>query len=703
IFINKDTVHMTDNQALAQAIKLHSSGDVAAAEKSYRTIIQSGRMAPEAYINLASICQSTGRAQEAIKLCQAAVNIAPQFTQARVNLALTLLSEKMFDEAIIQLNELVDSKPNSADIYNFLGIAFKGAGQFEQAISSYEKALQINPDFFQANQNLGLLYRGQGELLKAQDCFQNALSKKPDYLDAKNSLGLTLMDLKKYQEAEIQFEAIIRLQPKFLQAHFNLGIVQKLLAKFSSAVSCFKTVLELKNDYFDAYYQLALIYEVLKDYKAAQVSLSDVIKLNPTYPEAHRVLGRVYLAQNKFELAEESFNQAISVNPNYSEAYNDFGFLMESQGKLTEAAEKYQKAIEINPQYGAAYRHLSVVHKFLEGDSLIEDMETLYSSYEDNSDSENRKHLGFALGKAYEDIKDYAKASKYIDVANQLKRSEYSYSTDDDIQLFDQLRSIYNNLKAVQLTLADSEVTPVFVVGMPRSGTTLVEQILASHSEVQGAGELTEFSNLLFKYFPYSLWPNCFDKDDVAGKLKGLAIDYLNIIKEKSLGHTYVIDKMPLNFRFIGFIKLIFPQAKIVHCGRDPFDTCLSIYKNSFAVGNSFSNNLQEIGHYHNLYKELMEFWSEQFPNELYSLSYESIVQQQQTESKALIKGLGLEWQEQCLEFYNKGSSVKTASAYQVRQPIYNSSVKSADKYGQMLEPLVPIIGKDCYKLIVNE
>ena len=317
-------------------------------------------------------------------------------------------------------------------------------------------------------------------------------------------------------------------------------------------------------------------------------------------------------------------------------------------------------------------------------------MEQAYAKSATND--EQRMHLAFGLGKAFEDLHQYEKAFSFFAEGNSIKRRSYSYTVDDRGNFFKKLEEVFDSslFAKHQGTGCDDE-TPLFILGMPRSGTTLVEQILASHRHVHGAGELRTLKRIV---------TSCFDKGKVAEFPESIrqvdsadfehpGFEYIQAIRKHTPDARFITDKMPENYKYIGLIKLMLPGAKVIHCRRDPVDTCLSIFKTFFTVMHEYSHDLGELGRYYSFYCRLMEHWHSVVPGFIHDVQYESMVVDQAGQTRALLEYCGLEWDDACLEFHKSDRPVRTASAEQVRRPIYKGSVQLWKRYETQLAPLL--------------
>jgi len=329
-------------------------------------------------------------------------------------------------------------------------------------------------------------------------------------------------------------------------------------------------------------------------------------------------------------------------------------------------------------------------------DTHIKQMESIYANK--TLELEDKIQLAFGLGKAYEDLKDYAKAFEYLEEGNSLHRQRLKYSTSSRIKAFLDIKREFNHdFFNTDLETYSESNKMIFIIGMPRSGTSLVEQILSSHSKVHGAGELRFLRDSIEKIFHKEgkIFPNNIKEQDKKAFFL-LAEDYLRRVNSVApINSKYVTDKMPYNFMHAGLISKSFPKAKIILCQRDPFDNCFSIYKQKFGTGNDYAYSLKEIGEYYNLYKDLIKHWDSVIPSKLFTVSYEDLIENQEKVSKNLIAHCNLEWEDECLSFHDTKREVLTASAVQVRKPIYKTSVNLWKKYGNNLELLRDLLKQE--------
>lgn len=505
--------------------------------------------------------------------------------------------------------------------------------------------------------NKGVSFQQQGRMDDAVQAYQQALSKNHRFAEAMNNLGNVLKDLGRCQEAIAQFKRALRLRPNDAMLLSNLG---QALDKCDQNTQ-------------------ALLY------------LKKAVHADPRSAEAFLNLGNA-LRHHDPDQAIAAYRKALSINPKLAYAYNNLGALLEEQGHFDLAREALVAALRLKPTFGEAHRHLANLEPHAEITEHILAMEALMS--DSTISSHDKLHIGFGLGKAYEDLGDYARAMDLFQRANRLTRASFSYSLDTDRRFVQRLIHSFDAERLAADPAAIWDETPIFIVGMPRSGTSLVEQILSSHPDVFGAGEQ--------RYLPQALEARCphLSGEDTARCLERLnrsgltriGHDYLKRLRSHDRRAKYITDKLPHNFLRIGLIRLALPKARIIHCTRDPVDTCLSIYKNYFITDHAYAYDQQELGHYYRLYKDLMAHWHAVAGNAIYDISYEDLVANPETQMRALLAFCGLDWDKACLAFHENQRRVATASSAQVRRPIYNSSVALWKHFESGLSELLAVL-----------
>ena len=510
-------------------------------------------------------------------------------------------------------------------------------------------------------QTLVNLYRSQ-QLYKAEELNNKLLKVYPKVVILYNILGLILTSQKRLDEAIQSYEKGISIDPGSAEIYDNLGTVYKMQTNYVKAENYYKKSIDL----------------------------------NSTIPEPQNNLANLYITLNREQEGIDCYKKAINIKPNFFIAHYNLAVAYKNIGKFEEAKKYLNESIKLNPHFFTAHRTLSQLTKY---ESNNEHFDLLKKLYKDPKDTNMQKtELLFALGKASEDIRDFGNAFRYYTEGNELRRKEIIFSIQQEKDEFKNIKKVFNsNIFDKFKKFGNFDQTPIFILGMPRSGSTLVEQILSTHSAVFGGDELNFFADLIDKYFNNKskgfLSNNIINinKDN----LKKIGQEYIDYLKKISNNSEKVTDKLPINFKWIGFIKLLLPNSTIIHCTRNPKGNCLSIFKNYFASRKlNFAYSLDEIVEFYNLYNDLMKYWSNLLPNFITTIKYEKIVENPEKEIRNLIKVCNLSWEDKCLKFYDNKRPIKTASNIQARKKIYKSAIDSWKNYESYLKDFFSKIGK---------
>jgi tetratricopeptide (TPR) repeat protein len=432
-------------------------------------------------------------------------------------------------------------------------------------------------------------------------------------------------------------------------------------------------------------------------FSAAMALCCDILRVHPDWAPALHLYGLVTHKTNNLPVAIDLLRRAIGADGANARYHNDLSWMYRLAGQLPEALIESEKAIALNQREPAYYFYLSSLKTFAPGDPHLAAMEGLAGTIASLSDV-SRIHLHFALAKAYEDLGRYDESFQQLEQGNALKRRQIVYNETAMHRAFERIKEVFDRrLIDTNAKGGYRSQIPVFVVGMPRSGTTLVEQILASHPLVFGAGEIPAFGHLVqqLRTGPARSieYPDCVPSLS-ADQVCELGENYITALRRQDPRAARVSDKMPMNFLYLGLIHLALPEARIVHVVRNPLDTCLSCYSKLFRAGQRFTYDLTELGHYYRDYAELMAHWSDVLPSgRLLEISYEAVIADLETEARRLVTFCGLPWDPRCLAFYQARRPVFTASAAQVRRPIYQSSEGRWRAYNNYLGPLITALG----------
>ena len=525
-----------------------------------------------------------------------------------------------------------------------------------------------------------------GQFQEAIDKIKALNEKYPNVPLLFNLIGACYKELGQLEGAAKMFEAAVSIKPDYAEAHFNLGVILKALGQDVAAVESYKKVVAITPNYPDAHNNLGTALHELGHLEASIESLEWAVAYKYDFAEAHNNLGNVLNEYGRVEDAIESFEKATAIKSDYVKAYFNLAIAYKDLGNKEAYLKNIERTVSLKPDWGDAHLHLSRVKKFKENDPQVEQMK-LFLSRTDLS-LLDRIGFNFALSHVYENLENHDEQFKFLNEANSLRKEELNYTIKRDRKYFSTIKASFNSPHASIKKLSYSPTIKklIFIVGMPRSGTSLVHQIIDSHNEAYGAGEL----NILNKFIGAFLKEHNNEGKNFLSEKDVLSIreHFLDSLSRLNITENIIVDKMPLNFRYIGFILAAFPEAKIVHMNRDPMATCWSIYKYYFN-GNSYSFNQDDLAQYFQMYKDLMVFWDQLFPNKIYDICYEDLTADQEMETRKLLEYCELEWDESCLNFHTNKKAVKTTSAMQVRQKIYQGSSEVWKKYEAYLQPLI--------------
>ena len=506
---------------------------------------------------------------------------------------------------------------------------------------------------------------------------------------------LNYFKAKDYISAEVKAKKLIKKFPNFQAVYNLLGLCLQSQKKFLEAIKYYKIAIQNNPNFFVAINNLGLTYHNMYDLKNAQHYYERAIEINPKFTHPISNLGNIKKELNNYEEAIKCYKLALSIDNKLYIVLHNLGMAYQALGKFEESKKYFETVLKNNPKFTRADRSLSMSLKYDINNPHLKSME---NKIKDQSLNNFQKiELYFGLGKAYEDIKNYKKSFENYKLGNKIKRDAIKYQINDDVKLFENIKNSFSNINFQNLeNVGNKSNKMIFILGMPRSGTTLVEQIIANHKNVYGAGELRDLTQIIKENFLVNdkiKFPEKFNIKD-QNFFSNMGTKYLENLDRYNTNKNYITDKAPLNFKWIGLIKLILPKSKIIHCTRDPKDICLSLFKNFFEGELNFSYNLEEAGKYYKLYQNLMEFWKQLLPDFIYDISYEKLVENQEFESRKLLDFCNLDWDKNCLTFYKNKRGIVTASFAQARKPIYKNSVNSWQNYKNELLPLFKILEK---------
>jgi tetratricopeptide (TPR) repeat protein len=674
---------------------LHRQGRLDEAERLYRAIL---KLSPEhfgALHYLGMIATAQGSPEEAERLIRQALTLRDD-AAARSNLGTVLAALGRHAEAIEAYERALCLMPGDADVHVNLGASLHALGRNQEAITHFETALASNPQSTEARNNLGNALMALGRTQEAVAHYQEALAGRPDFAEAQYNLGRAMMALHRTDEAIAYYRKAIALRADYFEAHENIAQALVVADRSADAVGHFETILSLKPDNAEAHNNLGQVLAQLRRTEGAVEHFRAAIALNPDFVEARVNLGSSLNFLERSTEAMDQFDTALAIDPACAGAYHGIGVVKQTFGLQEEARQAFDRAVELAPDVPEYYQGLADIKRFTRNDPHLPALERLAMDAS-RFGKEQRIALDFALGKAYGDIGEYERSFSHLLKANALKRATVDYDEAATLDMFPHIKKVFDaDLLGRTRCLGDPSTIPILVVGMPRSGTTLVEQILASHPNVHGAGELPWMNETARKlrgadvngYFPEAA------KSWSAAQLHDLGGQYVQYLRTKAPDAKHVTDKMPMNFRFVGMIHMLLPNARIVHTRRDAADTCLSCFTKNFSGAIDYTYDLAELGRYWCAYDNLMSHWREVLPpGAMLEVQYEELVADFDSQARRLVAYCGLEWDDRCLAFHRTQRPVRTASVNQVRQPIYANSIGRWLPYKDLLGPLLHELG----------
>ncbi len=486
-----------------------------------------------------------------------------------------------------------------------------------------------------------------------------------------------------------QVNLLLKKQPNNHYILNLLGSCYHNLGNFISAKKVFQRIIELDRNSLPAMNNLANVYKDMNELETAEELYKKILKLNPNYINALNNYAGFNFKLNKYDEAIALYKKILTINNNSAIVHYNLGLAYQSLGKFKDAELHYREVLRIDPTKNIIDRIMGRIIKYDKDNKHLQEM--LVKINNPKLSDESKIELNFALGKAYEDLSDFKKSFFYLEEGNKIKDSISNYDVNLDNQLFDKIKKSFESYNFdKQLIKQNNNKKIIFILGLPRSGSSLIEQIISSHSDVYGCGELDYLEKLIKNklYINNSLKIPNFENDNDKELFNETALKYYELIDNFKFDHHNLTDKAPLNFRWIGFIKILFPNSKVIHCVRDPKDNCLSLYKNIFDESQSWTYNKVNLFNYYKNYYELMNFWKKKLPNFIFDCNYENLVGDSKIEIKKLLDFCELNWDDNCLEFYNTKRPIKTISAAQARKPLYKSSISSSKNFEPYLSDL---------------
>ena len=648
----------TISEAFAIAIQHHQAGRLEAAAQIYRQILAVEPNQADALHLLGVIAYQAGNHGSALEYIQRSIGLKGDTAAFHYNLGETFRALRRIPEAIVCYRRAVELQPDYAEVHYNLGNALKTQGNLDEAVACYRRAVELKPDLAEAHNNLGNVFKNQGKLDEAGACYRRALQLKADFAGTHNNLGAALRDQGKLDEAAACYRRALEVMPDYAAAHNNLGNVFKDQGKLDEAIACYRRTLELQPDFAGAYNNL----------------------------------GNAFEDQGKMDEAVACYRQVVQLE--LGGVTSDPGNRQASAESRPPAGRTCQGHAETPISLGNAFAQLAAIlgRRFPESDLLL----LRQAAAESNLRGDARAALQFALAQVLDARGEYGAAAKHLDAANAarlafLKSRKRAYNpVRYGSFVSDVLAAFTPGLFARLGGFGLETERPVFIVGLFRSGTTLAEQILASHSRVFGGGEL-HYCEETFQSLPEAT-----NRDDTPCKclldldrktVRRLAQRHLHRLRTLDERALRIVDKMPENYQYLGLIRVLFPQARLIHCRRNLRDVALSCWMTNFTSSPWACDTDYIVSHFEE-YLRLMDHWQKVLPAPPLEVDYEQLVEDTEAMAHRIVEWCGLEWEPQCLRFHETQRAVRTASAAQVRRPIYKTSVGRWKNYEKALGEL---------------
>ena len=695
VFLNNNNYpvaqQLTIPEALNQAYAHWNAGQAPQAEQLCLRVLQVLPQQPDALHLLGLLAHAYGKLDLAIDYLRKACLWPSVPATYCSNLAEMCRQKGLLAEAEQVARRAVAQEPQLVAAWNNLGIILQESGKFDAALECLKRVVSLQPDNPEAHNNLANTHKRMGEMKQAQASYERALALRPDYAEAHSNMAFLLNDLGRFDEAIVSAERAIDINPQLADAYFNLAQIEMSRMRYADASRWINALMAFAPQHagaLSARAQLLMKGDHLQD---ALACARQALRIAPDSANGHNILGQILQVLGQHDEATASFDRAATLPGTVAEeALVARALLLMEAGNKEDAIAAFKKPLERFPGSVRVMAARADTKTYRSGDTDITAMEAALAHAIKPAITEQMS-LHFALGKAYLDTGDSERAFFHLNQGNAIKRTTFIYDAGATSGWIKEISAAFTPV--LMEKFKDAGVTsqrPVFVLGMPRSGTTLVEQILASHPGIHGAGELNALRHAIDNAgaFPETLaqW----GREDFAR----IGRDYLSRIDGLAPDALRLVDKMPANFLYAGLIPLILSGARIIHCRRDPVDTCLSCYSKHFAGEQLFAYRLDELGSFHRDYQMLMESLRKVLPPERFlEVDYENVVDDLEGQARRLIAFVDMPWDDACLSFHKTRRIVRTASVSQVRQPIYATSKGRWRRHASQLGPLLAALG----------
>ncbi len=677
---------LTTDQALQYAIKDHEAGRLSEAERIYQQILARDPRHADALHLLGVLNGQTGRIDIAVDLISKAVKVRPDYAEAYSNLGRVLGDQGNSEKSIAAYRRVTELRPAEGSAWYALGIALRLHNQPDLALAAFEKAIRFSPALAEAHTELGNILRSKGRLDEAIDAHSRAVALQPGSANSHYNFANALLEKQRIDEAIIEYMRAVELKPDRASFHLSLGNALSRVERFREAMMAYDWAMKLSPDDYRIHSARGAALDELGFLEEALEAHRRAVALKPDDAIVRESMGHTLRSKGDLLAAEQSFRIAVDLAPDSASAHSGLGGVLRLLGRFDDAASCLRRALELDPDEPMTIQTLGSLSRAA-ANSEIERLTQMLSRAD--LPAEDRISAGFGLGKLYDDADRFDEAFPCFAEANALvkqRRMDDSVRFDAD-KLHEEVDELIATFTPAYFSerreWGDPTDLPVFIVGMPRSGTTLVEQIAASHSKVVGAGELNDIANYVTAL---GKPPEQWDRESISQ----MALRHKFKLMDLSLGASRVIDKMPANIMNLGLIATFFPNARVIFSLRDPRDNCLSCYFQMFVKHKlMFTYDLVHCATQYLEQERLRAHWQKALPLRMMTIQYEELVGDLEGQSRRLIDFLGLPWEPACLDFHKTERPVLTASFWQVRQPLYSSSVGRWKNYESHLGPLL--------------
>jgi tetratricopeptide (TPR) repeat protein len=684
------------DEAFQKGMEHYNNAQLKSALELFSRIIKAVPHHAHAHHMLGLIAFKTEQYEPAAKAIDQAIKLQPENVNFLANSIEVLRKADNPKQAIAMGKRAIRIDPNNPGAHSNLGLAYYDCGDLIEAEASQRRAITLNPDFVPALNNLGSIARDNGDKSLAIEYYKKALRANPSYGEAANNLTAALIEDERYSEAEALTQDRVKVNPRDHDLQRNIGRLHLVNSDLDRAEAAFRNAISVNENKAESYTGLSQVLYEKNHTKLALLEAEKALRLDPESAMACHQIGMAKANLGDIDAGFEFYHKALAIRPDLTASQIALGHLLMEQGDFDAAKAAFEHAAELSQDPLNAQIALARLEKMTTETPVFQALKLAVPQAE-NMMPAKAVAFHYAIGKAYEDVKSFDDAFGHFTKGADIKRSIINYDPNDNDRSTDSTIKTFDGAMIEKLrTHAIDADQAIFVVGMPRSGTTLTESILNAHPQVFGAGELNDMQAL----FGAQANGQRLDMASNVAQMSGVDLarrmtTYIENLDKHAPGTPHIVDKMPANFQMVGLIHALMPNAKIVHIARNPFDTCLSCFTRVFERSQLHSYDQAELGRYFNNYVRLMDHWNTVLPQgAFHTVHYENLVDNIDAESRQIIDHCGLEWDESCLEFYKGERRVRTASVQQVRQPLYASSKAKWKKYERHLQPLFETIGE---------